>query len=364
MVKDSKKHIRQLVLTIIVTMSMFSPSWAGTECSTHSVGQISDIVYNGESKNSDPGTVSDGTIIIDSRDLKRKQCDNGNWRTLTYDGKNATSIDPWIASKSEYMPLNAQKRTALSSIGRVDCGNTSGTGFLLDLSAYGAKENRDYDVILTSCHVIKGSTCKFHARNAFRSLEPQTALNNNIYETIYSSEPYNISLSESDTACTDIFNGKVSKKDARKDWVFMKLDRKVDHIAEQDRIKLEQYNSNKIERISDQGELYVIGAPPQEVVYRNRTFAIFDVVYSKECKARVQSNNILHTCISFPGMSGGPTGYFAADNEFIAVGINSWSSEMQQPLHKKKAEQIQRGAATAVDEKLINALKSFIRELE
>lgn len=354
--------MRIIVLFLLVLMPNYA--WATTTCSTQPVGQISDVIYDGESKQSAPGTVSNGTIIIDSNDLKRKQCNNGQWITLRYDGKNATSIDPWAESHSEHTPLNATKRNALSSIGRVSCGHGGGTGFLLNLEEYGAELNRDYDIILTSCHVIKNATCAFYPRQTFRKVDPQIAINNNRYQMIYAQPPIQMSQTKSGQPCSEIFNGRVSKKDARKDWVFVKLDKHVTHIADQNRIIIQPYNGNRIENIAKRGELFVIGAPPQDVTYQGKTFSIYDIVYSKECKAKVHANNLVHTCISFPGMSGGPTGYFSRDDSFVAVGINSWSSEMRIPLHKKKAGQIRRGAATAIDDEQINALKSFIRELE
>lgn len=356
--------INKLILLTLCFLFVPNISFAGKTCATDAVGQISDIVYDGDSKSAPYGTVSNGTIIIDSRDLKRKQCQKGTWVTLPYDGKNANSIDPWVETQSEYRPLNQAKRQALASIGHIDCSNSYGTGFLLNLEKYGAKADRSYDVLLTSCHVVKNAQCQFYPRQKFRQRDPHAPINIATFERIYTQRPYTMSSTKSDKPCADIFNGRVSKKDARKDWVFIKLDSRVSHLPDHQRIRLEDYDSGKIKNVAKRGDLYVIGAPPQEVKYLGRSYSIFDVVYSKECRAQVKSNNLVHTCISFPGMSGGPTGYFKPDDSFVAVGINSWSSEMGIPLHQKRAEQLQRGAATAIDKEQIDALRVFIRQLE
>ncbi len=355
---------------LLLCMIIFAASSAHATCSTASLSPHSEIVADGESMHSDYGTVSEGTILVDAADLKRKKCASGQWQILPYDGINVTSAHPGMDRFNASVFLDASKRSAVYSVGALSCGDSSGTGFLFDLSEFGVPENRDFDVVATSCHVVAGRTCRFLPVKGFHAA-PRPGLEHIAAQLGPEfGDARTIAGHISENGCQEFLSGnpRTNKRTAKKDWYFAVLDRKI-NVPDARRIKIVEGDHDAIDRYSKNEDLVVFGIPAKRVQMQFpgsaqlETRTLPDLVYSRQCKGDLKADNIVHNCMTFPGMSGGPIGYYGRDGRFHAFGINSWASDLNKDLGSKKAAQISRGGATALSDDVFRVLRVKLRDL-
>ncbi|NCC21402.1 MAG: hypothetical protein EOM26_02950 [Alphaproteobacteria bacterium] len=356
-----------LFLLILAVMALSGEAHAA--CPAQGISPFSEIVEDGESRRSDPGTVSEGTVLIDQADLKRKQCSGGRWGDLSYDGVHVTSVHPAMEPYIEQTFLDPKKREVIESIGQVACAGSTGTGFLFDLSAFGVPAQRNFDLVLTSCHVIANGNCAFRPFEGFHDLgRGREAIAAQMGPKLGAALPIRRSISEN--GCAEFMDGNpsINRRTARKDWWIGVVERKLP-VPDQQRIRLVEADHNLVEGRSKNDELVTFGLPLKRLRVQLpgsttvREGAVADLVYSRDCGGDIKTDNIVHDCMTYFGMSGGPLGYYDRDGRFSVFGVNSWAGGLSKDLGSKQAAQISRGGATGLTKDVLRTMRSKIAEL-